>query len=156
MTCSGDPLQPGAVTSERIRFGARCLIAIETRSHRLLLPVGESDRVPPKIQPLAARLAGVLRTSMRRTRSSVSQAHGRSAFPTNLGWDSDWSKLKERNSRPLYVYDFCFYLPDPQAIEQYLGKLAGIFGLARFYYKYLFKSYRSGGETRKVSVSAVL
>ena len=111
MTRGSGPLQPGAVKSERISVrGSR------SHHHRDAIPppLVTGRRIgsgPPEIQTLAARQAGVLRTSTQRMRSSVSQAHRRAAFPTNLEWGPDSSKLKGRNSCPLSVYNFCFYLP---------------------------------------------
>jgi hypothetical protein len=71
-----------------------------------------------------------------------------------IGVDS--FKLKEKESGPLSVYNFCFCLPRLRAIEEYLSKPAPFSGFAYFYYTALSKNYRSGEDTRKVSVSAML
>jgi hypothetical protein len=57
-----------------------------------------------------------------------------------IGLDS--SKLKEKESDPLSVYNFCFCLPRPRAIEEYLSKSAPFSAFAYFYYTALSKNYR--------------
>jgi len=106
--------RPVATRRGKVRadFGLR--LAVSSPSRRDPPPLVTGRRIgsgPPEIQTLAARQAGVLRISTQRMRSSVSQAHRRAAFPTNLEWGPDSSKLKGRNSCPLSVYNFCFYLP---------------------------------------------
>jgi hypothetical protein len=67
-----------------------------------------------------------------------------------------FAKVEGKDSHPLSVYNFCFCLPMPQAIEEYLSKPAGFFWFRLFLlYRFVSKQLLRE-EARKVSVSAML